>query len=193
MIQPQIVKDFITEDERQELVAWILEHRETEFFQYSNMGRVDTQWTTRYWGQQGEDMNLLKFPSVVYSIQARVRNLLNLSDTNSKLPPFKDGIAAYYYTDQAGIKEHTDAIWYPGTYTVHANIIVQPADSGGITRIGTDYWPTGPADLLVYPVSHVSHRVNRCVGSTPRLLWTWAFCPLTHVYDPTTNSYINQL
>jgi hypothetical protein len=193
MIETHIVKDFITEDERLALVDWILDNHTTEFFQYANMGRVNTQWTTRYWGQQGEDQSRLVFPELVYAIQQRVKDYLKLDATNSKLPPFKDGIAAYYYVEHAGISEHTDAIWYPGTYTVHANIIIQAADQGGITRIKDQYWPTGTRDLLIYPVSHVSHRVNRCLGTTPRLLWTWAFCPNTHRYDPETNSYVNLL
>jgi hypothetical protein len=192
MIEPHVVRDFITEQERQLLVDWITDNHAKEYFQSANMGRVNTQWTTRYWGKEGEDQCLLVFPDVVYTIQARVKTLLNLDPTNHKIPPFKHGIAAYYYVEHAGISEHTDAIWYPQTYTVHANIIVQAAQQGGITRIGADYWPTGTRDLLVYPVSRIGHRVNRCQGSTPRLLWTWAFCPLTHRYDPATNTLINE-
>lgn len=191
MINPHIVKDFITEQERLELVDWIINNHEKDYFQDACMGRANTQWTTRYWGKAGEDLTELVFPHAVYAIQTRVKHQLNLTEANHKLPPFKDGIAAYYYTEHAGISEHTDAIWYPQTYTVHANIIVQAAEQGGITRIGADYWPTGTRDLLVYPVSRVSHRVNRCMGSTPRLLWTWAFCPATHTYDAATNSYVS--
>jgi hypothetical protein len=190
VIQPIILKQFLDKSEIDQLNSWTLTNYPGQFFQPANMGKAETQFTTRYWGKLGEDQNVLQYPDTAYSIKQRLIDHFRLEKI--KYPPFKDGISNYIYFKDATIYPHRDGIWHSIHYTLHCNAITQLSTAGGVTKIKNDKWvewATEPGDLLCYPVTEIDHYVTKCEGDIPRIMWSWAFCLNKKTYNPITNSY----
>ena len=177
ILSPSILENFLTDEEVQDLNQWTMQNYPSDFFEDAAMGLACTQYTTRYWGKWGQDQSLLVFPDVVYTIKEKIMRHFGMEDV--KFPPWKDGISNYIYFDGASIRPHLDGVFQRGYYTLHCNAITQPADTGGITKIKNeqwDDWETKPKDMLCYPVTEITHYVTKCQGTTPRIMWSWAFC-----------------
>jgi hypothetical protein len=166
---PTIIRNFITEVERDELNKWCLDnYKNPKLFRDANMGKKNTRLTTRY-----SHKNDLIFPDISYKIRNRI--ITRLEITNSLVPDFKDGIVCGIGFNSGDIYKHTDPIWYPDTFTLHCNIISQKPKSGGITIIDEIEYETNETDLLCYPVSELPHSVNEIQGDTERILWVFGF------------------
>jgi len=172
IIQPQIIKEFLTEKEIQALNYWTEDAfvYNKEIFADANMGIAGTRYTTRYI----KDCSKINFPQVAFDVRERIAERLNI--TNSKIPNYCHGIVTGIGFDQGDIFNHLDPIYHKGTYTLHCNVITQQSETGGVTVINGTPYPTNPRDVLVYPVSEVRHSVTRIEGSTPRILWVFGYC-----------------
>lgn len=169
MIDPTIIKNFITEIERDELNKWCLDnYKNSKLFTDPNMGKKGTRLTTRF-----TPKNSFTFPDVAHKVRSKIIEHLGIE--NSLIPPYKDGIACGIGFDSGDILEHKDPVWYPGTYTLHCNIISQKPTSGGITIINGIEYETNETDLLCYPVSELPHSVNEIQGNIERILWVFGF------------------
>lgn len=170
MITPNIIRDFISDNERIILNDWCLNnYQNRNLFIDGGTGLPGTRLTTRHVTNDECD-----FPEVAYEIQKRIIVKLNL--TNYKFPEYKNGIVCGIGFKNGHIWNHKDRIWYPDTTTVHCNIITQKPTAGGITVINEEKYETNEHDLLVYPVSEILHRVTRIQGLKPRILWCFGFC-----------------
>jgi hypothetical protein len=169
MINPIIIRNFITDEMKLELNNWCLEnYKNTKIFKDADMGKKDTRLTTRYTTD-----DTLIFPNVAYDIRNKIIKELNI--TKSFIPNFKDGIVCGIGFDSGDIFPHKDPVWFPHTYTLHCNIISQKPKSGGITFIKGLEYETNENDLLCYPVSELPHSVNEIHGDIPRILWVFGF------------------
>lgn len=174
---PLIVKNFLNSKEVEDLNNWTTSNYPSPFFEDAFMGIAGTQYTTRYWGKYGEDQSLMVYPDIAYDIQNRIIDHFQFKDI--KYPPFKDGISNYIYFENASIMTHVDGRWHRGYYTVHCNVITQKSEVGGLTKIKQDSWldwDVEPGDMLCYPVTELRHYVTKCMGNTPRIMWSWAYC-----------------
>ena len=88
--------------------------------------------------------------------------MLSLNLWNQDHPPsFVDGIVNGIGVRDGYIKEHIDPIYFPGTHTLHCNVISQKSDHGGVTIIGGEEYDIDVGDLLCYVVSDVNHEVTK--------------------------------
>jgi hypothetical protein len=167
--RPTVVRNFITEAERNELNTWCLDNcKDPGLFRDANMGKKNTRLTTRY-----TQKDTLIFPDIAYTIRKRI--IEHLEITNFLVPDFKDGIVCGIGYNSGDIYEHKDPVWYPGTYTLHCNVISQKPEAGGVTIIEGIEYETNETDLLCYPVSELPHSVNEIQGDTERILWVFGF------------------
>lgn len=169
MISPNIVRDFISDNERLVLNEWCLNNYQNKnLFVDGGTGLPGTRLTTRHGNDYDYD-----FPDVAYEIQKRIIVKLNLK--NYKFPEYKNGIVCGIGFKNGHIWNHKDRVWHPDTTTVHCNIITQKPTAGGITVIDEEAYETNEHDLLIYPVSEILHRVTRIQGTRPRILWCFGF------------------
>jgi len=164
-MKPRVIKNFIDEYTIEQLNKWTMGNYTNEFFKDANMGIPGTRLTTRY-------SHNFEFPHIAYKIKEKIISTLGIKFQE---PDYKDGMVNGIGFEGGSIFEHIDPVWYPDTYTVHCNIISQKSTSGGITYIEGVPYETDPADLLIYPVSSLSHYVDEIKGSIPRILWVFGF------------------
>ncbi len=172
MIKPQIVKNFISDQEIQELNDWTNNNYKKSFFSNVSMGIINTRLSTRFSKDDAFD-----YPEVSYQIKKRILEYLKTHHSIIKIdqPGYKDGIVNGIGFNGGDIFSHKDPIWFPGSYTLHCNIITQKSLKGGVTYIDDVPYETNPSDLLMYPVSELEHRVDVIKGSVPRILWCFGF------------------
>jgi len=171
-----VVKNFVSNDILNDLNQWTLSNRHQEIFNDAGMDKYapETRFTTRC----GNESNapLIEYPKSALLLKKSIIDYFHLE--NYKSPPsYSQGIVTGIGYEGGGIHNHIDPVYYPGTKTVHFNVITQKAESGGhtiIDRVKYDYVQS--TDLLIYQVSEVYHKVTRTKGKTPRILWVFGFC-----------------
>jgi hypothetical protein len=170
----KVVKNFLNEEEKQSLLSWSLENYSKDFFVDVNMNpkKTLTRRTTRY---KNGNKDQIIYPEIAYKIQEKILKYFNILDI--KYPPvFKDGIGTGVGMDGDAVYEHVDPVYYRGTSTIHANFIVQKAETGGIIQIDKQDYDIGECDMLVFIPSTTMHSVNETSGNLNRVLWTFGFC-----------------
>lgn len=183
MIQPHIIKNFISNDTIKVLNEWALNkvYSKPKIFYDACMGSggLDrTRLSTRVFFQINHTNfnlnNIINYPDEALELRVKIAQYFNLK--NYKDPPYCNGIICGIGYNNGDIKEHTDPVYYDDTYTLHCNAITQAADEGGITIIEGIPYPTKPNDILIYPVSKVKHKVTTIKGNTARILWVFGYC-----------------
>lgn len=164
-------KNFITQQEAQEMSAWVLKNKNKEFFNDANMNGV--RLTTRY-----SDHNSFAYPNVVFNIRKRIVEALNLHEEESFkfYPPFKDGIVASCAFPGDTCYEHLDPVWYDGFNTLHCNVITQSPDKGGDLILGGVFEQMNELELCCYLVSKTPHSTTLIEGGKERIMWVFGFC-----------------
>ena len=162
----KIIKNFVSGDEQNELVEWIINNKNTPWlFKDANM--KGNRITTRY----SKDFS---FPDTAYKIQKRIIDQLKFNDF--KLPKYHHGIVASYAGENDTVFEHTDPQWYPPYETLHCNLMLQKPLEGGKPMINKKNIDLDERDLWCYYVSKVKHGSSKVIGSRPRLMYVFGFC-----------------
>ncbi len=192
----QAFKDFITEDQRDELNRWTTENYSRNIFidprMDSNYLR-NTKLTTRFANplvnyknpclenEHHDSINFIassnpnfKYPDVVYEIRNSIVKTFDFKHFGL-CPVGKDGIITEISFKGGTIHPHTDPVWFEGTHTVHCNFVTQKPESGGVTIIDGEPWEVEETDLLMYIVSSAEHQVDEIIGDRDRILWIFSF------------------
>jgi hypothetical protein len=170
----KIVKDFLTEEERQSLLFWSLENYSKDYFGYVNMNpkKILTRRTTR---SKKTSRDEIIYPTMAYKVQEKILKYFNILDIQYP-PNFKDGIVTGVGIAGDAVYEHLDPVYYKGTNTIHANFIVQKSETGGVIEIDKQDYDIGEYDMLVFIPSKTTHSVSETSGNLNRVLWTFGFC-----------------
>lgn len=177
----KIIKNFITEHEKNILNSWSIENYKKPFFSdpKMNLDKSQTRFTTRHSHNRNPNyVNYkIKYPIEVYNIQKRLFVELNL-DYRSLLPwpGFTDGVVNTIAFPPGSCIKHKDPVYYSDTYTLHCNLITKKAKSGGHTYIENKLYDIEEQDLLMYVTSHLEHEATEIGGDIPRILWVYGFC-----------------
>tara|TARA_B100000925_G_scaffold269532_1_gene231413 strand:+ start:783 stop:1403 length:621 start_codon:yes stop_codon:yes gene_type:complete len=190
----QAFKDFISEEQRDELNRWTTENYTRDIFIDPRMDANsirNTKLTTRFANSLVNYMNPFlenhdhdnflassnpnfKYPDVVHEIQSSIVRTFDFKDFGLS-PVGKNGIITEISFEGGTIHPHTDPVWFEGTHTVHCNFITQKPESGGVTIINGEPWEVNDTDLLMYIVSSAEHQVDQIIGKTNRILWVFSF------------------
>jgi hypothetical protein len=200
----KVVKNFITNNEIDELNQWTLSNYKQPYFANPEMNndKSQTRFTTRHsYCRSKEYQNYkVQYPKEVYDIQKRLLNYLKIKDISiAPFPSFTDGICTTIAFPPGSCCKHTDPIYFENTYTLHCNFVTQNPESGGITYVeeiphtcvveetsttngklyeidGTEVpYQFEKNDMIMYVASHVKHRVTEISGDIPRVLWVYGF------------------
>jgi len=163
----KIIKNFVSENEQNKLVEWIIDNKNTPgLFKDAGMN-FSNRVTTRF----SKDFS---FPEVAYKIQKRIIGQLKFKDF--KLAKYHHGIVASYAKEHDVVFEHMDPQWYPPYETLHCNLMLQKSLRGGkpiINKINIDL---DERDLWCCYVSKVPHGSSTIIGTRPRLMYVFGFC-----------------
>ena len=177
----KVVKNFITDNEIDELNQWTLSNYEQPYFAYPpgiNDDEFQTRFTTRhsyYRNKEYQDYKV-QYPKEVYDIQKRLLNYLKIKDdTIVPWPSFTDGICTTIAFHPGSCGKHTDPIYFENTYTLHCNFVTQNPKSGGTTYVEDTPYQFDKNDMIMYIASHLKHEVTKISGDTPRILWVYGF------------------
>jgi len=202
MLPIKIVKNFITEKEKDILNSWSLENYKELYFSDPKMNRDEnqTRFTTRHsYGRIDRYKNYkVKYPDEVYDIQERLFSYLNV-DFRSIIPwpSFTDGIVTTVAFPPGSCDKHIDPVYYSDTYTVHCNFITQKPKSGGITFIENEYYDASETDMIMYVTSHLQHGATEIEDDTPRILWVYGFClnedEIKSVFNLSSTNFFNKV
>ena len=173
-MEPFIVKNFISNEDVIQLNKWTMSNYKNDFFKEANMRLRGTRLTTRY---SDEYETTFSFPEIAYKVRQKIINYLGskIEHFSYKQPIYKHGIVNGIGFNGDVVYSHKDPVWYPGTYTLHCNIISQKSLEGGVTWIEGVKYETEVNDLLVYKVSNLLHQVDEIKGNIPRILWVFGF------------------
>lgn len=162
----KIIKDFISKEEQDELIQWIMNNKDdSNLFKDARMR--GNRITTRY-------SNNFSFPDIVFEIQKRIISKLKFNDY--KLPKFHHGIVASYAGENDTVFEHLDPQWHPPYETLHCNLMLQKPYEGGKPIINKVNIDLDERDLWCYYVSKTPHGSSEIIGNRPRLMYVFGFC-----------------
>ena len=181
MKKVRVVKEFVSKKDLKTLNDWSLKNYEENPDQYHDPFMDPNNPKSRLTTRLNNELNhitenvFINYPKTAYNIQNRIRAKFELWNQNHP-PSFVDGIVNGIGVRDGCIKEHIDPIYFPGTHTLHCNVISQKSDHGGVTIIGGEEYDIDVGDLLCYVVSDVDHEVTMTRGSTNRIIWVFGFC-----------------
>lgn len=175
----KIIKDFLSEEEINDLNVWALNNYRGPFFvpptdMDSGYAKYrPTRLTTRGFGLTNAP---LEYPNTAYKIQKRIKKLLKIEDCLYPSPYF-DGIVCGVGLRGGYIDIHKDPTFYDNTETLHCIFKTQKPESGGNTIIeDVEFNTINEKDMLMCLVSRQEHGASRIVGNEPRILWYFGFC-----------------
>lgn len=174
----KIIKNFISDEERQILNFWTLSNYPEEYFRDPTMDDLyeGTRYTTR--GPNEDDVKermLIEYPKEAYDIRKRIIEAFDLEGYRHPRS-FYDGIVNGIGFENGNIFNHIDPIYFPGTNTLHCNIVTQKPHHGGNVVINDVEYDVEDTDLMYYMVSKHYHSVTRTSGLKHRILWVYGFC-----------------
>lgn len=160
-----LLKNFITSNERDELVEWIIKNKDNEFFNFTpHPGCI--RRTTR------SSLNV-PYPTLSFIIRKRIEDKLNLKA--GLYPNFPSGMVATYGFEDDECSFHTDPVWLKDHITFHCVLLLSAGEEGGVPVIDDKEYEMNELDGLFYPVSHLVHGTTKLVGNKPRILWIFGF------------------
>lgn len=176
----KVVKNFITDNEIDELNQWTLSHYNEPYFMDPGMNNDESQtrFTTRHSNFRCKEYQdyMVQYPKEVFHIQNRLFKYLNLfKDNIIPFPSFTNGVVTTIAFPPGSCCKHTDPIYFENTYTLHCNFVTQNPESGGITILEGKKYSFEYKDMIMYVSSHVEHEVTECIGDIPRILWVYGF------------------
>ena len=173
-------KDFISEEERTELVSWFNYSIDNKINFYAGLSRGE-------WGYQKRcttrNTDKVKYPEVALRIFDRIINSFEFQDNcHKEILLNKEGIICnaifptgdnYYHKDTAHCKD--------GLSTIRFNIVLQKPDKGGILEL-TDFdgkvceFEFNEKELYCCNLSDYYHYVTTVEGSKPRYIILFSMC-----------------
>lgn len=162
-------KNFITEDERIELVKWFESSK--SFSPGASRGKLGYKFreTTR-------QQSLVDFPGLVYELKERAFKLFNFTDKCVPQPlPCGEPIIAVKTFKDGNTYSHRDPTSIDGLAVLRMNVIIQKPESGGVLHVMDENgavieWETDEGELHCYEVTQHTHAVTKVVGSTTRYI-----------------------
>ena len=160
-----VIDGFASDAECAALANWTEQNFSQKFFR-SVCGRISTR----------ADRGKIPFPQEAYVIQNRVIEALGLSGV--RLAPFVDGMYAGCSRNMREYRyePHRDPTYFPGTYTLHCNIVVTDSPGGAVAIQNNGVVEMQKGRLVAYPVSELTHEVLEAKSEAPRNLWVFGFC-----------------
>jgi hypothetical protein len=162
-------KDFMTESERLDLVAWF--EGSTAFTPGLSRGE---------WGYEGRSttrqQKVVDFPPIVKELNRRAFELFKFTPncTPQSLPCGEPVIAVKTFKG-GDTYSHRDPTGIVGMAVLRMNIIVQKSESGGILHVQDEGdivipWDTDECELHCYEVTQHTHAVSEVKGDTDRFI-----------------------
>lgn len=167
----EIFRNFASPAECLELAQWAVDHQDTVL--------LEPQLKEGSWQHRRTSRNTEKnytFPPVAYQLQNRIRALLPNPSPQTAPNGGKDGIIVISTNPHGNSADHIDPEPVPGVSVLRGNIIVQPAEAGGVLQVGGRALDIGVGDLHFYLVSRHRHSVSTIGGTRPRIIWLYGFC-----------------
>jgi len=161
----QTIKNFITTEERDSLVRWIV--KEKVLSTTSNSKRIGTRNTKVDF----------YYPEIAFRIQQRI--LDSISGTKKVMVQSTDKDGMFVMVTEPGGSTHAhkdiDDSLNQGTITVRCNIVLQSPDAGGDLYIENKVFDFNERDLHCYNATDYNHWVTELEGSKSRYLWAFGF------------------
>lgn len=166
-----IFKQFISDNECDNLSNWILSNFESPMFKQSKHAQTK-RVTTR-----PSPWDNVIYPTAAYQIQKKIdfkiKDIFKIYDLK-RVPVFPDGMYASYGFRGDICQLHTDHSWIEGHITYHFNIMLSD-NEGGDLIIENNKFSLNKKDGILYPVSELSHSTTELL-SEPRLFWSFGYC-----------------
>lgn len=163
------IKDFISEEERQKLNAWVrlgVQNRWLDHGLSRRQSGYQKRLTSRMYGDRFE------YPAVARNIASRILDLLGLDESSIIVGHGKNGIVVSCTFDGGDVYEHRDPRRESdGMATLRCNILTQAAEQGGKLYLDGTETDVGECELHCYLASEHLHFVSEVKGQTPRILW----------------------
>jgi hypothetical protein len=157
--------DIVTPKEKEELINWILDNKEKDFFMWS--GHPGTiRRTTRF------SENVV-YPELAFTVQNRIKERLGI--TTNFYPKYPFGMVATYGHADDECSVHTDPVWYENHFTFHCILMLSKSEEGGVPIIDGIPYPMEEGEGLCYPVSEIPHGTDKMIGDKPRILWIFGY------------------
>jgi hypothetical protein len=173
MFNYKIVKKFITKNEKNTLVDWILKNKDTEVFSdglHTGTVRKTTRWA------HFNKINL-KYPDTAYYIRNRVDEFIfkNFkSDKIMRVPVFIDGMYASIASMGDCCEEHRDPLYVEDHITYHFNIMLtEHTDSKLI--VNNEIVELNETDAILLPVSELIHGTTKLESKNYRMFWCFGY------------------
>jgi hypothetical protein len=164
------VQNLITQDEKNILVDWILQNKDTEMFRKAeHPGTV--RKTTRY------SLAQISYPDIAFKIRDRVINMFNINKYSelTKEHGYPHGMIATYGFGTDECETHVDYIWHPKHTTWHCVLLLTTPENGGDLVIEEVPCNIQECEGIYFPVSKMFHSSTRLQGDQNRLLWIFGF------------------
>jgi hypothetical protein len=162
-------KDFISEDERIELVKWFESSKSFD----PGLSRRKLGYKFRETTRQ---QTIVDFPELVYKLKERAFKLFNFTDKCVPQPlPCGHPVIAVKTFEGGDTYSHRDPTSLDTLAVLRMNVVVQKAESGGILHVmdegGTVIeWDTDECELHCYEVSKHTHAVTKVKGNKSRYI-----------------------
>jgi hypothetical protein len=165
-----LFKNFVSEQECNELSEWIIKNQPTLMFAKSkHVGTV--RKTTRF-------SKHIVYPSLCFDLQNKIdliiKDTFGLNEV-TRVPNYPHGMYASYAKIGDACGEHTDSRWLPNHITYHFNIMITSYENADLFIEGK-LIPIQKTDGILYPVSEVLHYTSELTGINPRMFWCFGYC-----------------
>jgi len=176
MCRFDLIKGFITEDERLQFLSWF----EASLRDGKNLvdgitkinGRTQDA-TFRKTTRRNADWSDMDFPPVAYDVFNRIKYLYGYQDKRHQVtnPGYgaKDGMIAVATMPGGDTYLHQD----PGEDIVTFNILIQDSGGGGILELNDTDRVCDEGDLHAYNPCLNRHRVSENTGTKNRYMWIY--------------------
>jgi len=173
----KIIKQFISKNEKDILVDWIIKNKDTEVFldaDHPGTVRKTTRWSNPR----------LKYPEVCYQIRNRIDEFV-LSNFNInkivRVPAFVDGMYASIALKGDCCEEHCDPIYVKGHITCHFNVMLSYHNDSKLL-VDNKIVELNETDAILLPVSQIPHGTTRLENEMHRMFWCFGYCIPRELY-----------
>lgn len=166
----EIFRQFASPEECRELASWAEAHQGT-VLRHGKMrqGLWEGRLTSRNASGRPD------FPLAAYRIMGRVWTGFAKPRPPPELNGGYGGMLVVCHRPGSDTATHLDSASASGKDTLRCNLLVQPAQAGGVLTVEGQVVPLGLGDLHCYVVTRHHHAVSMIEGNRPRILWLFGF------------------
>jgi hypothetical protein len=166
----QRVQKLINDQERDALVKWIFDNKDTEMFrkaEHPGTVRVTTRYVT----------NDVEYPDISFEIRQRIIDIFQIKKFTelTKEHGYPHGMIATYGFGSDECQTHIDWIWHPKHTTYHCVLLLTSPEKGGDLVIEEKPCNIQEKEGIYFPVSKMYHSSTKLEGEQNRLLWIFGF------------------